>query len=1056
MNSLKSLLTEDIKRIYLIAAQNEFEDYLKITENENISIKDKLKFIENVYEFTRREALVNNGHILHNSLSKIQSRFSKQFEAYNLQLKLLELLLCVIDKNLKISSPNISQNCEIKQDLPTLRPDDFLMSRLQKNIYELIENELEIYKFLDNPKINQAILILWLVLKEGINNSNSIKAILSRECDIYKIQDHWFIELNNRRYWLSPMAETLLTAYWSVNVAAKVDLMKKVNDKLYKNRLLPFNYSLKFIDLRSFLKNEFILTVSPVEYTLCQTALPTTSIPQLSLFRLISGQRVLQEPNKDENKQRKMTIRQKVAWLSACASSAEKLRKKTTVSQAEITTIEQIKLIEHFTTQLVKAPLRESIQINYKLQHELRDLLEKNNIAKATPWSWLVLSWLYHLLKFGGKHKSRLRLTTIKSYITYIAEPFIQEFSGCAPKQMDNLDWAEKLNAVTEQIISAKKSYLLYFSEFLIDSGLVANLCLSDIDIPSISHSINANLITQQEGDKILRACDEINTPLSNMAKLCFCFGFYSGLRRGEITGLQFNDITIAGKHYVNLHIRPNKYRELKSSESSRNIPLDCLWPEEQLTFLVEYLAMMKTKFTHAKSLIFSNINELNNAFTLLTNIMKIVTGELNLRFHHCRHSFCNWTWILLNSDVLRELSGVHFCQHPYFSFDLSQKLCQRLAISPFSRKKIWALSGLLGHISPGVTISSYFHISEFVRRTKFAKHSPTPTLLRRFWGQRIRIDQHGKLITIPDSKQHHLKVYPLEYTPEVDHSCISVAIQKIDATSDMILSQRISLRSVWDIIRLVAEGHKVNDVSHTLGIDEKLVRSILYADENITKTSLSRSKYKFEPLANYNKLNRGNIRVINTLIFLFENAENKNLIPAHFNLDELDKILIDLVGSKDCLIRTHNTNAALIFLKMIKLIGLNRRHVKVKWYFPSEKYYHPDQIDNYKLHLMFWHNKIVQEIPLEIKIEVMVSKSFSTLVKSSQKFKTTVSDEGKYLKYYPPGTISIHVLQSKFDHERYDKHGNKIYIPKRTKAFISFVRLLAIYFTCIYHFTNR
>ncbi|WP_194580793.1 hypothetical protein, partial [Vibrio anguillarum] len=86
-------------------------------------------------------------------------------------------LLCVIEKNLKITAPAISQTYEIKQDIPLLKPDDFLMSRLQANIYELIENESQLAIFLDSPQQNQAILIIWLALKEGIDRSKDVKAI---------------------------------------------------------------------------------------------------------------------------------------------------------------------------------------------------------------------------------------------------------------------------------------------------------------------------------------------------------------------------------------------------------------------------------------------------------------------------------------------------------------------------------------------------------------------------------------------------------------------------------------------------------------------------------------------------------------------------------------------------------------------------------------------------------------------------------------------------------------------------------------------------------------
>lgn len=1049
MSGLNRLLTEEIETNYLVAAQEEVKYYLKLTENEKLSTADKLNLINKVYLLTQRYAHVKDNAIQPSSLRKIQGSFSKTFEHHNLQLKLLELLLCVIEKNLKITAPAISQTCEIKQDIPLLKPDDFLMSRLQANIYELIENESQLASFLDSPQQNQAILIIWLVLKEGIDRSKDVKAILAKECNFYRVKNHWFVELNNQRYWLSSMAELLLTAHWNASPTTKVDVMGEVNKQLYKNRLLPFNYTLSFIDLRAFLKNEFILTSSPIEYSVCQGAFRTTSISQISLFRLVSGQRVRQDITKEDEKKSGMTVRQKVAWLSACANSAQQLRKKTTVDQEEVTTAEQLELINYFIKPLVKASLKESININKTLQDELRVWLETNDIAKATPWSWLVLSWLYQLLKFGGKYKKRLRLTTIRAYVTYIAGPFIQEFSGCDPKLMEHLDWAEKLNIIAEHITSTKKVYVLYLAEYLIESGLVTNLCLSDIDISSTSHAINANLITQQEADKIIKACDELDTPTSRVAKLCFCFGFYSGLRRGEIAGLQFADIAIAGNHYANLHIRPNKYRELKSSESSRNIPLDSLWPEAPLEFLIEFIIVEKTKFTRGKSLIFGDSSQLNESLILLTNIMKIVTGEPNIRFHHCRHSFCNWTWILLNPTVLKKLSEVDFCQHPYFSLNSSQRLCKRLAISPFSRKKFWALSGLLGHSSPDVTTSSYFHISELVRRTIFAKHRPSPSLLRRFWGQRIRIDEQGRLLSIPDSKKELTSVYPIEYKPEIDKSCINTAIRELVIIPNMEFKQSISLRSVWDIVCLLAEGHQTNDVSYILKIDEESVLSVLRADGQITQSSLRRSKYELAPLVNYTKLNRGNIKAINALVELFETAEKKELIPASFNFKELAKILTDLVGSKDNLIRTHNKNAALLLLKLMQVIGLTERHVKIKWYFPREKDCNINQLDEYKKHLKFWYTTISGKIFPNIHIEVIVPKKFAAHIKSSRKFKTTISDDGKYLKYHPPGTISIHVLQAKFDNERHDENGNKIFTPQRTRAFVSFLRLLAIYIKC-------
>ncbi len=672
--------------------------------------------------------------------------------------------------------------------------------------------------------------------------------------------------------------------------------------------------------------------------------------------------------------------------------------------------------------------------------------METNNIAKAAPWAWLILSWLYHLLKFGGKFKKRLRLTTVREYISYVSGPFIQEFSGCDPKKMDSLDWAEKLNLVAEQIASTKKAYVLYFAEFLIRSDLVTNLCLSDIDIPSVGHQVNANLITQHEAERIVQACDSLNTPISKLAKLCFCFGFYSGLRRGEVAGLQFADFTINGTNYINLHVRPNKYRELKSSESSRNLPLDCLWPEEFLRNLSDYLDVTKTKFTQEKSLIFKDSNILNEVFALLTQIIKIVTGEPDIRFHHCRHSFCNWIWIRLNYSEPSQLADFSFCQHHYFSIQNHERLCQRLALAPFSRKKLWALSSLLGHSSPDVTTSSYFHLSEFIRRTKFSDHQPSPFLLRRYWGQRIRISEHGRLKSIPESQRDKSDTFPQSYEPQLQTSNIEDAISDLEMSKIIKFKQKVSLREIWEIIQFIAEGQIPADIAHITGIAEETVTAIIKSDESTIQSSLSRSKYELSPLVNYCKLNKGNIKTITNLISMFEKTEEDGILPIDYDFNTLSEVLYDLVGAKDSLIRTHNQKAALLLLKLIQLLGLTERHIKVKWYFPSETYFNAKNINIYKKHLIFWNNAIKAHIFPNFTMEIIVPQSLAPHIKGSTKFKTTISDEGKYLKYYPPGTISIHLLQSKFDRKRLDDEGNIIYVPQRTRAFITFLRLLAIY----------
>ena len=1044
MPKLSQLLNRTVEQSYLLMAEEQLPDYLILTENENLPSEDKQVATDIVFELTRRHGVYEGEKLLPESMSVIQSHFSKVFELHNLHLKLFELLLCVIEKQLGITAPEVSRTCQIKQDIPLLRPDDFLMSRLQASVYELIENETELAKYLDAPKKYQAILTLWLVLKEGINKEKVIKSLLDKSSDIYRINQHWFIDSKFRRYWLSPMAELLLIAYWNDNQVATKNIMGQVNQYFHDHRIMPSRFIMRFGDIRAMMKNEFILTLSAIEFSICQSTLRTTSLPQSSLYRLLSGLKVAQI--EDDYTQRTMTTRQKVAWLSACSSSAEQLRKKTSVLQMEMTTAEQITLVDRFTSVLIKTSLKESVRINNELQNELRNWLELNDNAKAYPWVWMVLSWLYNLLRHGGKYKKRLRLTTIKAYISYVASPFIQEFSGCAPKKMEGLDWGEKLNIVAEHITSTKKAYVLYFAEFLIESELVPDLCLSDIDIPAVEHKVSANLITQREADSIILACDKLNTPVSKLSKLCFYFGFYSGLRRGEVSGLQFADFTMNGTDYANLHVRPNKYRELKSSESSRNLPLDCLWPKQYLSELSDYLRVTKTKFTQAKSLIFSSPEQLNEAFSLLTQLMKIVTGEPNIRFHHCRHSFCNWTWLRLNYSDPVQLADFDFCQHDFFSPINHDRLCRRLMLAPFSRKKWWALSGVLGHSSPEVTTSSYFHLAELLQRTRFSHHTPSPFLLRKFWGQQLRLDDFGRLKVIPQSRSDCVDVYPTNYLPVLDDTNIDAAIELICQETKVKLKNQVTLRNVWEIICFAAEGYAVNDIALGFNIEPARVSSVLKQDELITQTTLKRSKHHLMPLVNYHKLHRGNTKALEEMVACFEKAEQSSAIPNDFNFETMNEVLNDLVGAKDSLIRTHNKNAALWLLRLLQLMGYTEEDLRIQWYFPSEKQFEIEKLDRYREHLKFWKETINQRLFKDMELEIIVPINLYHHIRTSKYFKLIQSDTGKYLKYYPPGTISIHFVQSKFNRTRFDTHGTQIVVPQRTRAFVSFLRLIAIY----------
>lgn len=181
-------------------------------------------------------------------------------------------------------------------------------------------------------------------------------------------------------------------------------------------------------------------------------------------------------------------------------------------------------------------------------------------------------------------------------------------------------------------------------------------------------------------------------------------------------------------------------------------------------------------------------------------------------------------------------------------------------------------------------------------------------------------------------------------------------------------------------------------------------------------------------------------------MVACFEKAEQSAAIPNDFNFETMNEVLNDLVGAKDSLIRTHNKNAALWLLRLLQLMGFTEEDLRIQWYFPSEKQFEIEKLDRYREHLKFWKDTINQHLFKDMKLEIIVPIQLFHHVRTSKNFKVIQSDTGKFLKYYPPGTVSIHFVQSQFDRTRFDTNGTQIVVPQRTRAFVSFLRLVAIY----------
>lgn len=210
---------------------------------------------------------------------------------------------------------------------------------------------------------------------------------------------------------------------------------------------------------------------------------------------------------------------------------------------------------------------------------------------------------------------------------------------------------------------------------------------------------------------------------------LAAILGFRCGLRRREVQMLLLHDVHPEPDPY--LVIRSSEFARLKSHSSHRRLPLRALLPEDELSLLLGYVAKRKEGLAGGTGLVFSRQGEPrtplsdSELFSPITTAFQVIIGleTPRFRFHHLRHSFANWLFLALvaldNPEIAKASSPLPKLS-PFRGkriAALSEVLFPRLLGTPSAptRKNLYIVSDLLGHLSPLTTSRSYLHIIDWL-----------------------------------------------------------------------------------------------------------------------------------------------------------------------------------------------------------------------------------------------------------------------------------------------------------------------------------------------------
>jgi integrase len=370
---------------------------------------------------------------------------------------------------------------------------------------------------------------------------------------------------------------------------------------------------------------------------------------------------------------------------------------------------------------------------------------------------------------------------------------------------------------------------------------------------------VDANIVSESEFLKIrerFSECASEELPglatnqgidrLADIAWLILTLAYRCGLRRMEVLKLELSDVLIRGR--PELLVRPTEARTLKTKSSTRKLPLLALLGHDELHRLKTWfeLRQVEERASRFSGFLFAlpqrnfTFVPQDTLFRLLHKIMREVTGDPSLRFHHLRHSFASRNFIVLATNNSKQGERI-LATLPGYDTPLASAETFRQSLyghSRLTRKHIWAVSSLLGHSGPDVSVEHYIHHFDIALAEEMTRPGIAPeisTVIDASGKSKSQAYQHLQNGTLDSWVAHlHYKMFGREEEP-VQGSLIQTktVVEPSDAPA--------SLMRVWRLLFLLeTSGKNLGVISERHGINQQTLEAYLRSARGIASLKLS------------------------------------------------------------------------------------------------------------------------------------------------------------------------------------------------------------------------
>jgi len=329
-----------------------------------------------------------------------------------------------------------------------------------------------------------------------------------------------------------------------------------------------------------------------------------------------------------------------------------------------------------------------------------------------------------------------LAASSVRRYLSEFAESLIANLNDTEDlNDLDEDDW-EGLYAEFLRISSSIKQRA-YRSGVLrrFHHYLVTQHGLPDTYIEGVSSDgqVDAEILTPAEYGRTLSMLDDDpNRRQSEARKVALILGYRCGLRRGEIRRLLLRDLQglyEPALAFPTLIVRGNRFGSTKTANANRVLPLWALLTERELEVVRRWYRRRVMEQTTLKrnQPVFCELHQpdslmpAGNLIDPIQNAMRVASGTPTLRFHHLRHSCATFNALRLLESYPGELFPAEWaCSDdgqiimPHWRESWYAVLCGEDRSVP-AFEKIYYLSFMMGHASPGQTVRTYIHLLDYV-----------------------------------------------------------------------------------------------------------------------------------------------------------------------------------------------------------------------------------------------------------------------------------------------------------------------------------------------------